>query len=243
MIRYWLAAGLTALAALPCRGEEATSACARPAFLREHCFRCHGPAKQDGDFRADQLQWPISDSDQADQWQHVIDRLGAGEMPPAKEPRPAAKDLADFLELASTELRRATEQLAGSAGEVVLRRLNRIEYENTLRDLLGVEESLHKMLPEDPLANGFDKVGSALTLSAEQIEAYLAAAGAALRAVIASTPEPPPTVTQRFNYHENKSASFLAYPQVLRLDDKLVLLSTVNTYTQVRGFRAGGGQL
>src|SRR5205085_4616415 len=87
---------------------------------------------------------------------------------------------------ATAAARRAAE------GRVVLRRLNRIEYENTVRDLLGVQVNLKDQLPQDGSADGFDNVGAALHTSSFLMEKYLEAADRALNVAIVNRPRPTP---------------------------------------------------
>jgi hypothetical protein len=116
---------------------------------------------------------------------------------------------------------------------VVLRRLNRIEYENTVRDLLGVEVDLKELLPADSSANGFDNVGEALHLSSFQMEKYLEAADKALDLAIANRPEPPPAVKKRYfmkDQHQVKTTTEDVYRQ---LDDDTVVLFSSSPWTAV----------
>ena len=82
-------------------------------------------------------------------------------------------------------------------GRVVLRRLNRVEYENTVRDLLGINVNLKEQLPEDGSADGFDNAGAANHTSSFLMEKYLEAADTALNMAIANRPKPPPSITKR----------------------------------------------
>src|SRR5678815_5955937 len=119
------------------------------------------------------------------------EKIETGEMPPKSKPRPtpeekrAAVDWLTGLVLAEKAAHRAKE------GRVVLRRLNRVEYENTLRDLLGVEVRVRELLPEDSSARGFDNVGEALHSSSFLLARYLDAAAEALDQAIANEPQPP----------------------------------------------------
>ena len=90
------------------------------------------------------------------------------------------------------ESQRAELARRAKEGRVVLRRLNRIEYENTIRDLLGIQVNLNEQLPEDGSANGFDNAGAAHHTSSFLMEKYLEAADTALNMAIANRPKPPP---------------------------------------------------
>jgi hypothetical protein len=143
------------------------------AFLKEHCVGCHGPEKQKGKLRLDDISFGLDSVENADRWQKVLNQVNSGEMPPddAKQPPPAAK--ADFLEALSQTLVSARRTLGDAGGKTVVRRLNRREYQNTIRDLLGVEVDVHA-LPADGGTGTFDTVGSALYMSGDQVEQYLA---------------------------------------------------------------------
>ncbi|MDB5340062.1 MAG: hypothetical protein JWN70_5681 [Planctomycetaceae bacterium] len=163
-------------------------------FLRQHCDKCHGSEQQEAGLRLDQLAWKLDDRSLAKPWIAVLDRVTAGEMPPAAEPQPAAserKAVADALQISLHNGDLARQQ---REGRTVYRRLNRFEYENTVRDLLAVDVKLADLLPEDTLASGFDNIGEALTVSSVLVERYLEAADAALDAALVQGPRP---ATQR----------------------------------------------
>jgi len=84
-------------------------------------------------------------------------------------------------------------------GRVVLRRLNRVEYENTICDLLGISVRLKEQLPQDSAADGFDNAGAAHHTSSFLMEKYLEAADLALDAAIANRPQPPASLRQRYS--------------------------------------------
>ncbi len=84
-------------------------------------------------------------------------------------------------------------------GHVVLRRLNRIEYENTINDLLGIKVNLKEQLPADGSADGFDNAGAAHHTSSFLMEKYLEAADAALNMAIANRPKPPTRIDKRYS--------------------------------------------
>ena len=157
-------------------------------YLKKHCLSCHGPDKQKGDFRVDEDLDPSLDRPHvAEKWHEVLNTVNAGEMPPEKEPRPPAALTATVVEWVEAELDKAEASRLGS--RIVLRRLNRAEYDNTVRDLLGFEvmppPSERFGFPEDPPASGFDNVGEALVMSPLQMELYLEAAAWLLdRAVV-----------------------------------------------------------
>lgn len=179
---------ITLSAALQAAPAEAVDRRVR-AFFNTHCLKCHGPDEQKADFRVDQLTVSTTATD-AEYWQLVLDNLNLGEMPPEGEPRPPADAVEHVAAWIDAELRRARRALAGDAGEVVLRRLNRLEYEYTIEDLFGVRGDYAQGFPADAAADGFDNNGAVLTLSAEQIGQYLQAAQFVLDRAIQTGPRP-----------------------------------------------------
>ncbi len=157
-------------------------------FIEEHCLKCHGPEEQEGDLRLDQLALPPAS---AEQWELVLEAIEYGDMPPKKEKRPDPAASENF----SSTIKNMLRETAAS-GSPALRRMNRVEYENTLHDLLGVDTEIAEMLPEDGRSHGFDNVAGGLNLSAVLLEKYLEAANAAFDDVIRRFP-PIPVETLR----------------------------------------------
>ena len=105
-------------------------------------------------------------------WQKILGVINAGEMPPNDSSQPDADDKASFLKDLSEQLVIARRILSDSGGVITMRRLNRREYANTIRELLGVEANIDD-LPDDVNAGGFDTAGDALFLSSDQLEKYV----------------------------------------------------------------------
>ena len=141
------------------------------AFLEEHCKQCHGPEKQKGKFRVDNIPFAIEDLQNAERWQKILNSLNSGEMPPEEEKQPPNEAKADFLDDLSNVMVAARRTLSDQHGVITMRRLNRREYKNTLRELLGVEINVAE-LPSDTGTGGFDTFGSNLFMSANQFEQY-----------------------------------------------------------------------
>ncbi len=159
-------------------------------FLETHCFDCHGEDKAKGGLRLDTLATDFDAVDKARVWTKVLDRMESGEMPPKKEPRPAPEELARTVKWLNGNLLAADLRAQPPAGSLTLRRLNRLQYENTIHDLLAIKLEVQDRLPPDNRAFGFDNVGAALSLSSAQMETYLEAADAALDAAIVNRPKP-----------------------------------------------------
>ncbi len=168
-------------------------------LLASHCVACHGEEKPKGKLRLDRLSSDLADADAREHWADVVERLKAGEMPPKGKPRPAEKDVQAFTEWLAPRVAAADTAARAAQGRVVLRRLNRVEYENTVRDLLGINVKLKDQLPEDGAADGFDNAGAANHTSSFLMEKYLEAADKALSMAIADRPKPPPSTTKRWS--------------------------------------------
>jgi len=202
----WLSICLALFAAMPsfggsvCRaGETANTDKSRDAWsfddtirpiLAANCVTCHSGDKPKGDLRLDRLKPDFGDEATRETWLRVAERVTAGEMPPKARPRPAEKDVRTLSGWIDSQAQIALAARRARQGRIVLRRLNRTEYENTVRDLLGVDVDLKDLLPLDSSANGFDNVGSALHTSSFLMEKYLEAADIALDEAIANRPRP-----------------------------------------------------
>lgn len=160
------------------------------AFFKSYCTECHGEEKQKGKVRLDNVSLQVNTLKKADEWAKILNTLNSGDMPPedAKQPDPNAK--ADFLEALSQTMVVARKELSDQDGNITMRRLNRREYRNTLRELLGVELDVNG-LPSDGGSDRFDTVGSALFMSPDQFELYRELGRKALNLSFQLAKEPP----------------------------------------------------
>jgi mono/diheme cytochrome c family protein len=211
------AAHSAAVAADPPAGFDAT---VKPLLAR-YCTDCHGPDKAKGGFRADNLTADFTDPANRERWQTAAGRVRAGEMPPEGKPRPSvveARALADWV-TATEAARRAAH------GRVPLRRLNRVEYENTVRDLLAIDRELKDLLPPDTAANGFDTNSDAQHVSSYLMEKYLDAADSALAVAIANGPQPP-VVKKRLDPKDARQVKVTTERVFRQTDDGLVMFTS-----------------
>ena len=164
-------------------------------FLDRHCAECHDADVQKGNLRVDRLSLAKPDRDQLNRLVLLFDRVQTGEMPPKKAEQPLPAERVAFLRELRSGLIDVEKKVAGEAGgRSTVRRMNRVEYETALRDLLGLPLLRVKdLLPEDGQQFGFDKVAGALDISHIQMTKYLQAADAALREAIVSEPKAPET--------------------------------------------------
>lgn len=188
----------------PIRSEGEFGGSVQP-FLVQHCHGCHSEDSAKAGFRVDLLGADFGVPATAAQWKEVLDRITAGEMPPADQPRPPAADVVGVTEWIHGQLR-GTEAAVRQAGVgVPFRRLNREEFANSIRDLLGVDERLIRPLieelPADGKAEGFDRLGTALFVDQSQIERTLAAAARVAELTIVTEPPKVNTLVHRFELH------------------------------------------
>ena len=167
-------------------------------FFKEHCYRCHDEKKQKGDLRLDSLSRDFATPPVALHWADIMDRISSAEMPPEEEDQPKADDAARVVEWISSQLNEAAAARSEAAERVTFHKLTRVEYANTIRDLLGANYDAADPtgLPEDPDWQGFERLGSVLTLSPAHVEKYLAAAETVLNEVLALGPPVKPEITR-----------------------------------------------
>jgi hypothetical protein len=193
-----LAVGLLCAAAIPFTGSPAQTpqaqepAPAGPSFTKEirpllktYCFECHSAKKKKGGLDLERFSTDAAPIEWPELWDAVKDRLVSNEMPPGKSPQPketerqkllAYIDYVARVQVSCDKLTR--EQLEKStAGYTMSRRLNRNEYNNTLRDLIGLDLRAGDVLPsEGSGGEGFDNTGGTLFTTPAHMEKYLQAA-------------------------------------------------------------------
>lgn len=194
------------------RAEDAvTDSADMREFLARHCADCHGDSKPEGDVT---LSWPADNAGllaQRKLWETALRRVEAGEMPPQDQPRPEAAEAASFVAGMRQRYAEADLRAPADPGRVTMRRLNRVEYRNTIRDLVGVDFDPTTDFPSDEIGYGFDTIGDVLTVSPLLMERYLDAAEAVMERAIPSTP--PPVAKRRRQARYTEPAS----PDVKRL--------------------------
>lgn len=144
----------------------------RRAFVQNFCTSCHSARAKAGNLVLEGLTTDNL-SQHSNVWENVVKRVGAGEMPPRwinKRPDPKiAHELVAGLVRELDE----TARKQPYAGRTVIRRLNRTEYGNAVRDLLQIDFPYSAELPKDAMAGGFDNIGDALSMSPLLLESYL----------------------------------------------------------------------
>lgn len=159
-------------------------------LLERYCFHCHGPERQRKKIDFSAFGDDASLARDEDLWLRVIAQVESYQMPPAdEEDRPSASERSAMVDALEETLDRIAASRPPDPGSIVIHRLNRLEYENTIHDLIGVDLPLAADLPPDDIADGFDNVAEVLSISPILFEKYLDAADRVLsEAVMTETP-------------------------------------------------------
>ena len=143
----------------------ATEPVNREALLTQYCVQCHSGKVKSGGLVLEGIS-ATDPSAHPEIWEKVVRKLRAGEMPPPKLPRPDAAVVRAFTSGLTSDLDAAARRKP-YAGRPLIRRLNRTEYANAVRDLLAIELPIAAELPQDGVAAGFDNIADALSMSPE----------------------------------------------------------------------------
>ena len=194
---------------------------AHKAFVETYCLGCHDAASKKGGLDLTALPADPADKAGFDRWVTVHDRVAAGEMPPKARTQPEPAERSAFTKELAGVLVKADADRAAAAGRATWRRLNRAEYEYTLRDLLGLPWLRVKdMLPEDGTAHGFNKAGEALDISHIQMARYFQAAEHALRAAADQAGRPAPKTVRHYARDQRGLARKMVFSQFNRSPER-----------------------
>ncbi len=186
------------LGAEPLAGKAAFAKTVKP-LIESSCMQCHNDRLASGSLNLGVFLGPASLTESREGWERIIQKLRSGEMPPKGVPQPPAAGVNAMIKFVEDEFERADRDVKPDPGRVTVRRLNRVEYSNTIRDLLGVVFRAERDFPSDDSGYGFDNIGDVLTISPVLMEKYIAAAERiAARAIGA---DPLPAKPLEFQYH------------------------------------------
>ena len=196
----WMAAWAVWLAPVAAAGprqepasEEASSVAGHEALLQRYCITCHNERLAARGtvpialWTADLADVPA----RADVWEKVIRKLRTGSMPPAGRPRPDAAISDGFASWLETEIDRVAAAQPNPGRTEPLHRLNRTEYQNTIRDLLALDVDAAALVPADDQSYGFDNIAGVLKVSPTLLERYMNAARAISRLAVGASPMAP----------------------------------------------------
>ena len=190
LVAGWLAAACVLAGAPPrAAANAAQPSAAAPDIeahglaLRRYCISCHNERTRTADLLLDQVDIAQVARD-PDVWEKVVRKLRTGLMPPDGRPRPDAATYASLVAHLETQLDRAAEAAPDPGWPAQVHRLNRAEYANAVRDLLGLEVDVRALLPGDDSGYGFDNIADVLTVSPGLMSRYLSAAAKISRRAI-----------------------------------------------------------
>jgi mono/diheme cytochrome c family protein len=202
------------------------------AFAAKHCVACHSGSQPKADLSLANYKDLAGIAAGRDDWESVVAMVEAGEMPPQDKPQPTTDETAAFLKNVQVLFDYADRTSKPDPGRVTIRRLNRAEYNNTVRDLVGVDFAPAEDFPSDDVGHGFDNIGDVLTLPPVLMERYLAAAGSIMDRAISVNPPKPPVRSMHGKYLEPSGAwnqSYQFRPISPKPDDKPINTGPLHT--------------
>jgi len=165
-------------------------------FLSQNCFTCHGNKKHENDLNLQSFDTHASLVEHRDQWDEVVGKLRRGEMPPLEEEQPPEEQRQAVASWLARELERIDAATPPDPGRVTARRLNRTEYNNTIKELLAVDIRPADDFPQDDAGYGFDNIADVLSLSPVLMEKYVSAADRVTRVALFGPPPMEPTLAR-----------------------------------------------
>ncbi|MBI1352810.1 MAG: DUF1592 domain-containing protein [Acidobacteria bacterium] len=173
------------------------------SFLDARCVACHGASNPQAGLDLSAAGFDLEDPANLERWVRIHDRVRDGEMPPAAVGTLSDADKQPFLDTVAARIVEHEQARDAAQGRSTLRRLNRYEYENTLRELLATPWlELRGSLPEDGIVRRFNKVGRALDVSHVQMARYLDTADKAMRLTLDAYLRP--STTRRYYARDQK---------------------------------------
>jgi len=191
-------------------------------FLDRYCISCHGPTRPKADLNLTHDQTVEAIAGNEKQWELVLERLHVGDMPPEDAKlKPRSEERAAVVAWLNDLRAREAERHAGDPGIVLARRLSNTEYDNTIRDLTGIDIRPTREFPVDPAnQSGFDNSGESLAMSPALLKKYLAAARLVADHVVLKpdgfvfAPHPAVTETDRDKYCVKRIIDFYQHHTV-----------------------------
>lgn len=206
-------------------------------FLMKYCVRCHGPEKQNGDVRFDEVSWRIKTNDEAQRWQDVLDVLNGADMPPEDEPQPTSEELSKALGALTNTLVHARKRLTDKGGEIAMRRLNRREYDNSINSLFGFGIVPH-LAPDDAESEIFDTVGDHQFFTSSHFDKYLVL-GQKIAATGFRYSGAPRRKPKTYRFDPAESLAKMLREKKAKSDEKMVMKNARKTWEEM-GFKDEG---
>lgn len=161
-------------------------------FVTKHCNECHGAEKPKGEISFAAVKDRAAIERERKLWVNVRTAVERSNMPPEDKPQPEKQERQKFLDSLDAVFKQIDREAKPDPGRVTMRRLNKTEYNNTVRDLVGIDFDPAEDFPSDDVGHGFDNIGDVLTLSPVLLERYVGAAESIMaRAIMPNPPKPP----------------------------------------------------
>ncbi len=181
-------------------------------FVQKKCVACHNANVTSGGVNLAGHQDSSTFTEHREIWQRATAKMKSGEMPPPGVSKPAPEDVKAVTSWLESEFARQDAAIKPDTGAVAARRLNRTEYNNSIRDLLGIDLHASDNFPQDQAAFGFDNISDALNLSSVLLEKYADAAELSVRTALFGPARQKPAVTHypmaiRLNVLRGKSST------------------------------------
>jgi hypothetical protein len=156
-------------------------------LLEKYCWDCHGDGMEKGNVSFDSFKTDAEALAKQDLWSRALKNTRAGLMPPAKKPRPSSEEQQKLEAWIKYDVF-GIDPKNPDPGRVTIRRLNRVEYRNTIRDLMAFDFKADDEFPPDDTGYGFDNIGDVLTVSPLLLEKYMQAAEVIVAGAVPSNP-------------------------------------------------------
>ncbi|QJW93806.1 DUF1592 domain-containing protein [Frigoriglobus tundricola] len=217
--------------------EDATFTTKVLPLINKYCLECHNGEKAKGGLTLEGYVSEAHARKDRKNWLAIQHVIASGEMPPKKKPQPTKDEKEFLLDWIANSLTKVDCTTPKDPGRVTLRRLNRAEYNNTIRDLCGVDSKPADEFPADDVGYGFDNIGDVLSFQPVLLEKYLAAADKVLATAL-HVPEPVKSSKQGFG-----SQNILVLPRSAKTPDpgnKIVFKSDGSAFLEKFNFPAEG---
>ncbi|HYP05213.1 MAG TPA: DUF1592 domain-containing protein [Bryobacteraceae bacterium] len=165
--------------------------------LKKNCTMCHNDKMASGGLSVERFTDPASLEGARGAWEQIVAKLRTGEMPPRGTPQPTQEQRDSLVKFVQDAFDAADRARPPDPGRVLARRLNRVEYANTVRDVFGVRYRTGEEFPADDSVLGFDNIGEVLTVSPLLMEKYVYAAERIASLAIGADPLPKPTLLEQ----------------------------------------------
>ena len=191
--------------------------------LSQTCNTCHNEKLTSGGLNIAAFLEPGSLGSNREGWERILAKLRVGEMPPKGIPAPPAEKMDALLKFVQGEFDRADRNTRPNPGRVTAHRLNRNEYANTIRDLLGVDFRANEEFPADDSGYGFDNIGDVLTVSPMLVEKYLSVAEKIASRAVGGDPLPKPGFFNRKDRIRHHDANDIQLQDIVEYDADYVV--------------------